>query len=220
MSTRTIRRWIVLSSVLVAAIFLVVGGMILLRLAQGVALPVALLPLAPVVLLLGVGSYSARFLRWHLLVSRITSPLSWLASARIYTVGFALGFTPGRIGELVKFTLLREQTGKSEVETVAVFPIERLTEAAAFLGLALAGAWAAHSSVARLSLEAKLALVALPALALLPMAFAVMGRRHHPRARSSLDVVVRGALRITGIRAITGALACAFLARAFDLMLF
>src|SRR5205085_1372271 len=83
------------------------------------------------------GSYLCRFLRWHVLVRQVAPRLRLATSLRIYMAGFAMGLTPGRVGELCKFTLLRDATGVSEARSAVIFPIERVTEAASFAARAV-----------------------------------------------------------------------------------
>lgn len=216
----TIRRVALVSSVSLATIFLVVGGVAFYRIDNNAALPSIVFGALPLLLICGAGSYWARFLRWHLLILRLAPRLRTLTSARIYVAGFALGFTPGRIGELIKFSLLRQSTGLPEHESVGVFLIERLTEACAFAGIAIGGAWFSHVQGVKLDVDEKLAFVALPILAALPMAFGVWQRRGRDNKPPRWDGAIRSALRITGFRAVFLALLCAFLARGFDVVLF
>lgn len=217
---QTIRRVALGASAMLAAIFLVVGGVASYHIGRDTALPSIAFGALPLLLICGVGSYWARFLRWHLLVLRLAPRLHTLASARIYMAGFALGFTPGRIGELVKFSLLRQVTGLPEHESVGVFLIERLTEACAFAGIAIGGAWFSHMQGVKLDADEKVAFVILPILAILPMVFGVWQRRRRSNKPLIGGDAIRLALRVTGFRAVLLALLCALLARSFDVVLF
>ncbi|MDE3078306.1 MAG: flippase-like domain-containing protein, partial [Chloroflexota bacterium] len=135
-----LRRMVLFTVTPAAAAFFVAGGVVSWRLAGTASWSAAALRWVPLLLLLGVGSYSLRFLRWHSLVRRVSPDLSVSVSARIYVAGFSLGLTPGRVGELFKFSLLRDVSGVAELRSAPIFLVERATEAASFLSLAVAGA--------------------------------------------------------------------------------
>ncbi len=94
----------------------------------------------PVLLVVGTCSFFLRFLRWHVLVVKLAPDLRPWPSLRIYVSGFALGLTPARLGELLKFSFLRKEVGLPEVKAAPVFPLERATEAFSCLLLAVVAA--------------------------------------------------------------------------------
>lgn len=194
------------------------------RMGHDIAWSSHVLPALPVLLALGCGSYGSRFLRWHLLVRRLAPHLPLAASLRIYMAGFAMGLTPGRVGEFLKFSLLREATGIAELESFSIFPLERATEAAAFLGLAVVGALFGHLQLHRIGHGSLITIAVLPGLAGLGLLLRLLYRGSHSnratQATGRLDGVLRGLLTVAGLRALLPALCCAALARCFDAALF
>jgi glycosyltransferase 2 family protein len=219
---RTVRRVVPVIAAL-ATVLLVIGLYLSWRMGRSVAWSRTVLPLLPLMLALGCGSYGARFVRWHLLVRRLAPQLSLRASLRIYMAGFAMGLTPGRVGEFLKFSLLRDATGVAEVESFSIFPVERATEAATFVGLALAGAIYGHLQLHHIGAGSILTMAVLPGLAALALVLRFLYRRSTrgaARTTSSIDTALRGLLTVAGLRALIPALGCAVLARCFDATLF
>lgn len=172
---------------------------------------------------LGTGSYMLRFLRWHVLVGRIAPGLSLRESLRVYMAGFALGMTPARAGEVLKFSLLREATGVRELQGLPVFVIERATEATSFLILALLGAVATHASLGHIRVGTFAAIAVLPVLAAANWLRGYVVRSRSPRegpARRHVQDFVRGLVSVTSMRTILAATVCALAARSFDATLF
>ena len=105
--------------------------------------PVISIPLLLVALFPAATSYFLRLLRWHFLLQRVAGNVPLLSSLRIQSTGFALGTTPGRIGEALKFYLVERVCAVSAVRAGPVLIIERLSDAIglatiAFLGIILA----------------------------------------------------------------------------------
>jgi uncharacterized membrane protein YbhN (UPF0104 family) len=205
----------------------------------------------PWLLLLGSGSYLLRFVRWHCLVRQLAprsmaentsrlaaapmqAPLRSAAhtpglrlgtSLGIYLAGFAMGLTPGRLGEFCKFTLLRQETGVPEIESAPIFPLERATEAASFAALATAGAVLGHFAPAKLGVSTLAAILAVPGLAILALALRLVTRRSAPRQDSpsheaALRRLGRGVQAVAGPWPLAQALLCAAGARCCDAALF
>jgi len=213
----TSMRGLVLFAGAVAAASLAVGLVVTWRLVGSAAFAGSPDPLLWL-FVLGSGSFGLRFLRWHLLATRVAPRLRPPASWRIYLAGFALGLTPGRVGELCKFTLLREETGVPEACSTPIFPIERATEAASFAGLALVGAALGHLQLGRLGAGAIGAIVAIPGLALLGL---VLRRRGSAGGgRRWLRHMAVGVESATNPPWLAGALLCAAIARCCDTALF
>jgi uncharacterized membrane protein YbhN (UPF0104 family) len=206
-----------------SAVFLAVGLVATARLAQTATWTPAHTSRLPLLALLGAASYLLRFARWHLLIRRVAPALRLPASLRIYMAGFAMGLTPGRVGEFAKFSLLREETGVPEALSAPVFPLERMTEAASFTALALSGALLGHLELGRLRTGALVTLVAVPALALLGVALRFTTRKRgqrRPRGRSWLHLLLDGTRSITAIRTLALATLFALAARTCDTLLF
>lgn len=207
-----------------ATALLALGLYLTWRMGRGIAWSTVVLTALPLLLALGCGSYGARFLRWHVLVRQVAPQMPLLTSLRIYMSGFAMGLTPGRMGEFLKFSLLRDATGVAELESVSIFPIERATEATTFLGLAVAGALLGHLQLKHIGVGAIVTIGVLPCLAVIPLGYRFLKRRG-PRNRAAsptqrLDAVLRGLTSVVGLRALIPALCCAVLARCCDGLLF
>ena len=207
-----------------AALLLALGVYLSWRMGRKVDWPAHVAAALPALLLCGVGSYGARFLRWHVLARRLAPALGLGTSLCIYMSGFALGLTPGRLGEFLKFSLLREATGVDELESVGIFPVERATEAASFLALALFGAASGHLQLRHVGVGTLAMIGLLPCLAALPLALRLLRGRAHGAGGSPLlrrtEQVLRGLLTVAGLRALLPALLCALAARSCDLLLF
>jgi uncharacterized membrane protein YbhN (UPF0104 family) len=221
--SRTMRTVVPLITVLATAL-LAIGLYLSWRMGHGIEWSGSVVPLLPLMVALGVGSYGARFARWHVLVRRLAPQLSMPVSLSIYMAGFAMGLTPGRVGEFLKFSLLRERMGVAEVESFSIFPVERATEAAGFLGLAIVGALFGHLQLHKVGLGSLVTIAVLPCLAALALLLRFITQRRRGNtfgpARGRLDGALRGLLTVAGARALIPALACAALARCFDATLF
>ena len=221
--SRTMRTVTPLVIVLATAL-LAIGVYLSWRMGHGIEWSGSVLPLLPLMVTLGAGSYGARFARWHVLVRRLAPQLSVPTSLRIYMAGFAMGLTPGRVGEFLKFSLLRERTGVAEVESFSIFPVERATEAAAFLGLAVVGALFGRLQLHHVGLGTLMTIAVLPCLAALGLGLRIVIRRRSGSAfghsRGRFEGALRGLLTVAGVRALIPALCLAALARCFDATLF
>jgi len=224
-------RWVVLGAGATAGVFLLIGLGATWQLLQAASWSGGALGGLPALAALGSASYLLRFLRWHLLARRVAPELRLLPSLRIYLAGFALGLTPGRVGELCKFTLLREESGVVEARSVPIFPIERATEAASFAALAVLGAALGPIALGGLGPGAIAAIAAIPALALLGLALRRHGVGGSPAGLAPWVAaggggaswprqMVAGARAIASPRALLLALACAAVARGCDALLF
>ena len=215
-------RALVLAVTLLASGFLVAGVVATWRLGGKLQWSAGVTSALPALALLGCGSYGFRFLRWHSLARRLAPRLPWLASLRIYMSGFSLGLTPGRFGELVKFTLLRRASGVPEVESVAILPIEAATEVLSFVALALAAATVAQLDLPRLGASVTVAAVLIIGLLLLaPIRWALA--HHHVRVHDRfprLERLVKQLLALGGLRPLLVAQGYAFAARLCDATLF
>jgi glycosyltransferase 2 family protein len=85
-------------------------------------------------------SYALRVLRFYYFLSRSGVAISLPSTLVAQMVGFALGVTPGRVGEVFKLHLIRERTGTPVAQTAPLLLLDRLTEGGGFMILALASA--------------------------------------------------------------------------------
>ncbi len=109
------------------------------RAATGFALPLIWLALAPA-LSAALLSYALRALRFYYFLSRSGVAISFPSALVAQMVGFALGVTPGRVGEVFKLHLIRERAGTPVAQTAPLLLLDRLTEGGGFMILALASA--------------------------------------------------------------------------------
>jgi glycosyltransferase 2 family protein len=220
---RAVRRAVPLIAAM-ATILLAVGLVFSWRMGRSIAWSDTVLAVLPLMLALGCGSYGARFLRWHVLVRRLAPQLPLRTSLGIYMAGFAMGLTPGRVGEFMKFTLLRDATGVAEMESFSIFPVERATEAATFLGLAIVGALFGHLHLQHVGIGSLATIAVLPCLAAAALALRFLYRKQTRTAGAAVptrfDGVLRGLLTVAGLRALIPALGLAAMARCFDAALF
>lgn len=82
-------------------------------------------------------SYLLRFVRWHVLATRLAPDLGFVESFAANTIGFGLMLTPARAGEVLKLALLRQRTAVPVATSSPVFFMEKLCEAITLAGLAV-----------------------------------------------------------------------------------
>jgi uncharacterized membrane protein YbhN (UPF0104 family) len=80
------------------------------------------------VLALSVFNYALRYIRWEIYLRRLGSPLSRGRSLAVFLIGFLLGVTPGKAGELGKAWLVRELGGGQALRVISAVLAERVTD--------------------------------------------------------------------------------------------
>ncbi len=91
-------------------------------------------------LALATANYAVRFVRWQYYLHRLDiRGVPTLESARIFTAGFVMSVTPGKVGEVFKSVLLHESRGISIARTAPIVVAERLTDLLALVFLAAIG---------------------------------------------------------------------------------
>ena len=90
-------------------------------------------------LVLALGNYTIRFLRWQLYLRIQGVEVPRKSSMLVFGAGMSLSITPGKLGELVKSYLLREMHGIPATRTAPIVVAERVTDLIAMLVLALVG---------------------------------------------------------------------------------
>lgn len=96
--------------------------------------------LMPLILLVTLGNYLLRFLKWEYYLKRIgVGGLSRMDSFLIYFSGLGMTVTPGKIGEWLKSYLLREMNGTPVTRSAPILIAERLTDSLGLLVIAAAG---------------------------------------------------------------------------------
>ncbi|MEQ9639296.1 MAG: lysylphosphatidylglycerol synthase transmembrane domain-containing protein [Alphaproteobacteria bacterium] len=94
-------------------------------------------------LALSLVNYLARLLRWQLFARALGLHAVGLAEGGLYYVaGFAMGVTPGKIGEALRLWLLRRRAGYRYHRTSAMLVADRLTDMVAMLALCGVGLFA------------------------------------------------------------------------------
>jgi len=90
-------------------------------------------------LLLALGNYLIRFVRWELYLRAVGVAAPRRTSLEVFIAGFALSVTPGKVGELVKAVLLRDAAGAPVARTAPVVVAERVTDLVALVILGIVG---------------------------------------------------------------------------------
>jgi len=88
--------------------------------------------------LLVLGNYLLRIVRWHYYLGRIGVALPWLESGLVFLSGFVMSVTPGKLGEVFKSVLLYESRSVPPTRTAPVVIAERLTDLIALVVLVAA----------------------------------------------------------------------------------
>jgi len=96
--------------------------------------------LMPVILLVTLGNYLLRFVKWEYYLRQIgVAGLRRGDSFLIYFSGLGMTVTPGKIGEWLKSYLLKEVHGTPVTKSAPILIAERLTDSLGLLIIALAG---------------------------------------------------------------------------------
>jgi uncharacterized protein (TIRG00374 family) len=104
--------------------------------------------LAPLVVLVALGNYVLRWVKWHYYLRRIGEDgISRADSFLIFMSGLGLVVTPAKVGEWLKCYLLRDKCGTPVARSTPILFAERLTDALALMLLALVGVVAFERSV-------------------------------------------------------------------------
>ena len=91
------------------------------------------------VMLLSLGNYALRFLRWHLYLRHLELPVPVGESLGIFLSGLSMTITPGKVGELLKSLLLRSRCGVPLTRSAPVVVAERVTDLLALVFWAALG---------------------------------------------------------------------------------
>jgi len=90
-----------------------------------------------ILLVLSLGNYALRGLRWHLYTNAMGLGTGLLQDLRHYIGGFAMTVTPGRLGELVRMRWIRRETGTAFEHCAPLVLVDRAADLAS-TGLLLA----------------------------------------------------------------------------------
>jgi len=97
--------------------------------------------LLPILLLLSLGNYFSRFLKWEYYLKIIDVKLHKLDSLSIFMSGLIMSVTPGKMGELLKSYLVKQVNGTSISKTAPIVFAERATDFLSLTIIALTGAY-------------------------------------------------------------------------------
>lgn len=96
--------------------------------------------LYPLVIALTLFNYVMRFIKWDYYLGQVgVRDLPKKESARLFTCGFPLAVTPGKVGEALKAVWLYQMTGVPVARGVAVVVAERISDGLAVLALSTLG---------------------------------------------------------------------------------
>ena len=93
----------------------------------------------PLLLLLSLGNYGIRYLRWELYLRTLNIKVAWKTSLAIFLTGLAMTITPGKVGEFLKSYLLKQSAGIPMATSAPVVLAERITDLLSLLLLASFG---------------------------------------------------------------------------------
>lgn len=93
----------------------------------------------PVILSLSFMNYIFRFLKWHYYVKILEISLTLKSSFLIFLSAFTMSVTPGKMGEVLKSYLLKEENGTPISKSAPIVLAERLTDFISIVLLCLLG---------------------------------------------------------------------------------
>lgn len=93
-----------------------------------------------ILLVLSVGNYALRALRWHLFARALNLAITLPRNMVIYLAGFALTITPGRVGELVRLRWIKRETGTKILQSAPMMLGDRAADLAGVAALLLIAA--------------------------------------------------------------------------------
>ncbi|MCD6588774.1 MAG: flippase-like domain-containing protein [Candidatus Fermentibacteraceae bacterium] len=102
----------------------------------------------PLFLILPLFNYAVRFLKWQYFLHRIEVKVPVKESFLVFIAGFSMTVSPGKMGELLKCSLLKKRRNIPIEKTSPVVVAERLTDLISMVLLALIGALLVKSRIA------------------------------------------------------------------------
>lgn len=90
-------------------------------------------------ILLTLGNYGLRFLKWRYLLNRLEIAMPWKIDMWNFTAGLSMAISPAKAGELLKPYVVREITKTPMIRSIPALITERLTDGIAMLFLASLG---------------------------------------------------------------------------------
>lgn len=95
--------------------------------------------LLPLVMLLALGNYFVRAVRWHMYLSSVGVDIAPRDSAIVFFAGLGMSVSPGKLGELLKAQYVKNINGTNRRVTAPVVIAERLTDLVGVILIAAAG---------------------------------------------------------------------------------
>jgi uncharacterized protein (TIRG00374 family) len=136
-------------------------------------------------LLLALGNYVLRFVRWEMYLRFTGVRVPTGQSLAIFLSGFAMAITPGKVGELLKSFLLRDLAGVPVARSAPAVVAERLLDFLALLLLCIGGVFTLSYGIEVFVVLAALSVGFIALVTLRPVAMAMLGlvARIRPLAR-------------------------------------
>lgn len=95
----------------------------------------------PVILVLSFMNYIFRFIKWHYYLNILKIKLPYKESFLIFLSAFTMSVTPGKMGEVLKSYLLKEENGTPVSKSAPIVLAERLTDFVSIVLLCLIGSY-------------------------------------------------------------------------------
>lgn len=95
----------------------------------------------PLILTLSFLNYIFRFFKWHYYVNLLGIKLSYKKSFLIFLSAFTMSITPGKMGEVLKSYLLKEENNTPVSKSAPIVFGERLTDMISIVMLCLVGSY-------------------------------------------------------------------------------
>ena len=89
---------------------------------------------------LSVVNYAFRYVKWVMYLRLLGERVEHRINIPVFLAGFSMAVTPGKIGEVLKSSLLKEARGISVAKTAPIVLAERLTDLIALVLMAAFGA--------------------------------------------------------------------------------
>lgn len=95
----------------------------------------------PILLLLSLGNYITRFIKWQYYLKIVNVKLHLKDSLSIFMSGLVMSVTPGKFGELLKAYLIKQVNNTPISKTAPIIVAERATDFLSLTLIAIAGAY-------------------------------------------------------------------------------
>jgi len=95
----------------------------------------------PLILGLSFLNYVARFYKWEYYLKILKIKVAPLLSFKIFLSAFVMSVTPGKMGEVLKSYLLKEETGTPVAKSAPIIIAERITDFISIIIICIMGAY-------------------------------------------------------------------------------